>query len=83
MSIARIALGLVLMAGSVAAAAAAEQPDNRLNIVVILADDLGGSDLACYGADLHESPNLDRLARQSMRFTDAYSAAPVCTPTRA
>ena len=53
------------------------------NIVLILADDLGWSDLGCYGADLHETPRLDRLARQSLRFTHALSAAPVCSPTRA
>lgn len=49
----------------------------------ILADDLGWSDLGCYGADLHETPHLDRLATQAMRFTQAYAPAPVCTPTRA
>ena len=54
----------------------------RPNIVFILADDLGWADLGCYGSDLHETPNLDRLARQGMRFSDAYSASPVCTPTR-
>ncbi|MGH9841351.1 MAG: sulfatase [Blastocatellia bacterium] len=54
----------------------------RPNIVLILADDLGWSDLGCYGADLHETPHLDRLARQSIRFTDAYAMS-VCTPTRA
>ncbi len=53
------------------------------NIVVILADDLGWSDLGCYGADLHETPHLDRLATSGLRFTEAYAAAPVCTPTRA
>ncbi|MCC6231397.1 MAG: sulfatase [Verrucomicrobiales bacterium] len=52
------------------------------NIVLILADDLGWSDLACYGADLHQTPHLDRLARESVRFTQAY-AMPVCSPTRA
>lgn len=52
------------------------------NIVVILADDLGWSDLGCYGADLHETPNIDRLASESVRFTNAY-AMPVCSPTRA
>ena len=55
----------------------------RPNIVFILADDLGWADIGCYGADLHETPNLDRLARESMRFTDAYAAASVCSPTRA
>ena len=61
------------------AAPAVERP----NIVLIVADDLGWTDLACYGSDLHRTPNLDRLARQCVRFTDAYAAAPVCTPTRA
>ena len=54
-----------------------------LNFVFILADDLGWSDIGCYGADLHETPNLDRLANSSVRFTHACTAAPVCTPTRA
>lgn len=52
------------------------------NVVVILADDLGWSDLGCYGADLHETPNLDRLAQQGVRFTSAYAAS-ICSPTRA
>lgn len=55
----------------------------KLNFLFILVDDLGWADLGCYGADLHETPNIDRLASQSMRFTDAYAAAPVCSPTRA
>ena len=54
----------------------------RPNIIFILADDLGWSDLGCYGADLHETPHLDRLARAGLRFTQAY-AMPVCSPTRA
>jgi arylsulfatase A-like enzyme len=52
------------------------------NIVLILADDLGWSDLGCYGADLHETPHLDRLAQQGVRFTDAYAMS-VCSPSRA
>ena len=55
----------------------------RPNIVFILADDLGWSDLQCYGSDFHETPNLDRFAESAMRFTSAYAAAPVCSPTRA
>lgn len=58
--------------------AASRQP----NLVFILADDLGWGDLSCYGRPDYETPNLDRLARQGVRFTNAYSAAPVCTPTR-
>lgn len=53
------------------------------NIVLILCDDLGWSDLACYGADLHETPNLDAFSRNAIKFTHAYAAAPVCSPTRA
>jgi len=52
------------------------------NILFILADDMGWSDLGCYGADLHETPNIDRFASQSMRFTNAYAMS-VCSPTRA
>ncbi len=53
------------------------------NIVFILADDLGWADLSCYGSTFHETPNLDRLAAGGMRFTQAYAACPVCSPTRA
>lgn len=55
----------------------------KLNVVLILADDLGWTDLACSGSDFHETPHLDQLARQGMRFTQAYSACTVCSPTRA
>jgi arylsulfatase A-like enzyme len=53
------------------------------NILFILIDDLGWMDLRCQGNPHLETPNIDRLARQGMRFTDAYAAAPVCSPTRA
>jgi len=56
---------------------------DRPNIVLIVADDLGWSDLSCYGSDLHETPRIDALASQGVRFTEAYAASPVCTPTRA
>lgn len=55
----------------------------KTNVVLILADDLGWTDLACYGSDLHETPHLDRLAREGMKFTQNYSACTVCSPTRA
>jgi arylsulfatase A-like enzyme len=54
----------------------------RPNIIFILADDLGWGDLSCYGRPDYRTPNLDRLASQGTRFTDAYSASAVCTPTR-
>ena len=53
------------------------------NIVLFLADDLGWTGLGCFGSDLYETPNLDRLAETGMRFTDAYAACTVCSPTRA
>ena len=71
------ALGLLALAPSVQAAAL--QP----NIVLILIDDLGWMDLSCQGSRYYETPNLDRLAAQGMRFTNAYAACAVCSPTRA
>ncbi len=54
----------------------------RPNLLFILADDLGWADLSCYGRSDYKTPNIDRLASEGVRFTNAYSAAPVCTPTR-
>ena len=56
---------------------------DRPNIILITVDDLGWADLSCYGADLHETPNIDALAHNSTMFTNSYAAAPVCSPTRA
>src|SRR3954468_944381 len=53
------------------------------NILFILCDDLGINDLHCYGRQDHHTPNLDRLASQGMRFTSAYCAQPICSPSRA
>lgn len=55
----------------------------RPNVILIFLDDLGWADLGCYGSTFHRSPQIDRLAKQGMRFTQAYSASPVCSPTRA
>ncbi|HUT45641.1 MAG TPA: sulfatase-like hydrolase/transferase, partial [Sedimentisphaerales bacterium] len=74
------AADIALTAG---ARGATKESSQSPNFVFILADDLGWADLGCYGSDLHETPNIDGLARQGMRFTDAYAAAPVCSPTRA
>lgn len=60
--------------------AAQERPPN---LVFILADDLGWSDLGVYGSDFYETSNLDALAAEGMRFTNAYATSPVCSPTRA
>ncbi len=55
----------------------------KINIIFILIDDMGWKDLGCYGSPFYETPNIDRLAENGMRFTDAYAACPVCSPTRA
>jgi arylsulfatase A-like enzyme len=67
-------------------ALAAAMPANaadRPNVIVIFADDLGSVDLGCYGSKDLETPNLDALAKRGVRFTQFYSAAPVCSPSRA
>ncbi|UCG55757.1 MAG: sulfatase [Phycisphaerales bacterium] len=60
-------------------AGAGEKP----NLLFVLVDDMGWADLPCYGSEFHETPNIDRLAMQAVRFTDAYAAGAVCSPTRA
>lgn len=57
--------------------------DRKPNFVVFLVDDLGWGDLGCYGSTFHETPHLDRLAADGMKFTQAYSACTVCSPSRA
>lgn len=64
------------------AAAVAAQVASRPNFVFILADDYGWTDTSYNGSKFYETPNLDRLAREGMVFTDGYSASPVCSPTR-
>lgn len=73
---------LFLLFSLLAPVSALHAAEPKPNIVLILADDLGWSDLGCYGADLHETPHLDQLAKQGVRFTDAYAMS-VCTPSRA
>ena len=60
-----------------------EVEKRKPNIVFILIDDLGWRDVSCYGSTFYETPNIDGLASQGMKFTDAYAACPVCSPTRA
>ncbi len=62
------------------------QPSNsnrRPNIIFLLVDDMGWMDLSCQGSRFYRTPNIDRLAQQSLRFDNAYAACPVCSPTRA
>lgn len=75
----RIFLQLILIFFATTTVAQSSQP----NIIFILADDLGWKDLACYGNKFTETPNIDKLAEGGIRFTDAYAACPVCSPTRA
>jgi arylsulfatase A len=60
-----------------------DETTKRPNVIMILADDLGYSELGCYGNTFNETPNLDRLATQGVKLSCAYSAAPVCSPYRA
>jgi len=75
--------GLLCLAESGAAARVAGRAERPPNIVLVLIDDYGWTDAACFGSGLFQTPNIDRLMKESMRFTNAYAAAPVCSPTRA
>jgi arylsulfatase A len=59
------------------------EASTRPNIIFFLVDDLGWGDFGCYGDTFHETPHVDRLAKESVKFTRAYAAAPVCSPSRA
>ncbi len=76
-----VALVALFVAGSaqISSAATVDKP----NIVLIVTDDLGAHDLACYGNTFHRTPRLDQLAKDGVRFTQAYASCPVCSPTRA
>jgi len=77
---------LMLVSASICAGAptpVAPAPPKTPNVLFILADDLGARDIGCFGSSFHETPQLDALARRGMRFTQAYAANPLCSPTRA
>lgn len=57
--------------------------NEKLNVVLMVIDDLGATDLGCTGSEFYQTPNIDRLAKEGLRFTHAYSACTVCSPTRA
>ncbi len=85
--LARTQVGRVILAGAVLLAVAspgwAADAPTRPNVIFILADDLGWTDLGCQGSKYYETPNIDRLATQGMRFTHGYTCGPNCQPTRA
>lgn len=68
---------------SVSVVTVARKRQEKPNIILINVDDLGWTDLGCYGSKFYETPNIDRLASGGMRFTNAYASASVCSPTRA
>ena len=76
----KLAIFLALVIAAPALLFAEERPPN---IVFVLADDLGWAELGCYGNTFNETPHLDQMAQNGMRFTQAYAAAPVCSPYRA
>jgi arylsulfatase A len=69
--------------GSCAVPTSAADSPKRPNILLILVDDMGWTDLGCYGNERVDTPRIDAFAAEGLRFTDAYAAAPVCSPTRA
>ena len=73
------ALASAVLASPLRGAVAAEA---RPNVILILADDFGPGDLSCYGGTLAETPHLDRMAREGVRFTQFYVASPICSPSR-
>jgi len=78
-----LGLGGIVKAAGLGDGETRKKSRGRPNFVFFLVDDLGRQDLGCYGSTFYETPNLDRLAAQGMRFTSAYAACPVCSPTRA
>src|SRR5262245_35396652 len=72
----------LLVTATIAITDASHAAGPRPNIVFILADDLGYGDLGCYGQEAIRTPNLDRLAKDGMRFTTSYSGSTVCAPSR-
>ena len=66
----------------IAVTTATADDHNKPNIVLIFIDDLGWKDVGCYGNDFVETPRIDRLAAEGVRFTDFYAAGAVCSPTR-
>lgn len=80
-----VAIGSLLLLLALSATVTAQATDKKSppNFVFILVDDLGWTDLGCFGSSFYQTPNVDALAASGMKFTNAYAACPVCSPTRA
>ncbi|MCY4534804.1 MAG: sulfatase [Bryobacterales bacterium] len=78
-----VLVGSTLLAAVATRAAGSATSPEPLNVVLVLVDDLGWRDLGCQGSDLYETPRIDALAADAVRFTQAYSNCPVCSPSRA
>jgi arylsulfatase A-like enzyme len=82
-NIAKNVIPAIFIASSIIAAVSCDNTEERPpNIILILADDLGYGDVGCYGATKVQTPNIDKLAREGRRFTDAHAASAVCSPSR-
>ncbi len=78
-----VLVGSTLLAAVATRATGSATSPEPLNVVLVLVDDLGWRDLGCQGSDLYETPRIDALAADAVRFTQAYSNCPVCSPSRA
>lgn len=79
----RINITTTILLGSISFCCAKSKTDTKPNIVFILADDLGYTDLSCMGSKYYETPNIDQIAKRGMVFTNGYAACQVCSPSRA
>ena len=77
-----VSIGLAILAGLAGGSRGYAAPARRPNIIFVLADDLGYGDLGCYGQKQILTPHLDRMAEQSIRFTQCYAGSTVCAPSR-
>ena len=83
LQITALVVGIGLSAADVSAHAAAAKPDRLPNVVIVFIDDMGYADIGPFGAEGYETPNLDRMAREGMKFTDFYVSQAVCSASRA
>lgn len=79
----KLGYSLLLLFPIILSAQQSASADKKPNVIFLLADDVGWKDFGCYGSSFHETPHLDALAADGMRFTRAYAANPVCSPSRA